>query len=323
MKLSRPLPNAKRALQMAKARNLFPTTAGTRELRTMEREFLRRSVFSATVTNTRFLQAVKTRVERLLRQDEPDVGRARRELRGILKEMGYTPEKGFGADAPVAPGSIQDLTSSARLNLILETQIGLMSGHAQRQHGRTPSSIARAPAWELVRVKDSAAPRDWLERWEQAGGRPTSGKLIAAKGSEIWSVLGDSALFDDALNVDHPPFAFNSGMAWASVGRKRAEALGIVTTRTPEEQAALPDLTMDVSNISRPLLRKLRDKLRSVEAAEAAPGKLKVSTAKQPTSPEPEPDSPANINPPRRSRAIFDRIRAEFNAALNAALNAA
>ncbi len=320
MKLSRPLPNAQRALQMAQARNLFPTTAGTVELRAMEREFLRRSVFSAGVTNTRFLQAVKTRVERLLKQEEPDIGRARRELRGILKEMGYTPEK-----EGVVPGSIQDLSSNARLNLILETQIGLLSGHAQRQHGRTPSSLERAPAWELVRVKDSAAPRDWPFRWEQAGGRLTAGKMIAAKGSEIWDVLGDAAVFNDALNVAHPPFAFNSGMAWASVGRKRAERLGITTRRTPEELAALPDLEMDVSDISRPLLRKLRDKLRRVEAAEAAPGKLRVSTKKKPApaSAEPEPDSPANINPPRLSRAIFDRIRAEFNAALTAALEAA
>ncbi len=321
MNLNRPLPNARRALQMAKARNLFPTEAGTAELREMERELLRRSVFSARVTNTRFLQAVKTRVERLLKSDAPDVGAARRELRGILKGLGYTTEKGFGDAEPVAPGSIQDLTSTARLDLILETQAQLLSGHAQRQHGLTPSSRERAPAWEFIRIKDSAAPRDWLRRWDIAGGRVTNeggvSKFIALKSSPLWDALGDAALFDDALNVNHPPFAFNSGMAWASVSAKRAARLGIgADSASAKPSPLLPDSTLDVSDIDRPLLRKLRDKLRQIEAEEASAGKLRVRSkakAPQPQTSDPEPESP------RLAPAAKDALRAKRLAALREA----
>ncbi len=327
MKLSRPLPNAKRALQMARARNLFPTTAGTAELRDMEREFLRRSVFSAGVTNTRFLQAVKTRVERLLGQEAPDIGRARRELRALLQGMGYTPEQGFGDDEPVVPGSIKDLSSNARLNLILETQIQLLSGHAQRQHGLTPSSRERAPFWEFIRVKESAAPRDWMTRWSKAGGKTEreggEWKFIASKTADIWDKLGDAALFDDALNVNHPPFAFHSGMAWASVSAKRAERLGLARDDRPANSGdALPPEELDVSDISKPLLRELEKKLRAIEAREAEPGKLRVQSRRTRPAPEtpgaqPEPDTPhASPEQGQRSRAIIRAAQMEeFNAA--------
>ena len=41
--------------------------------------------------------------------------------------------------------------------------------------------------------------------------------MIAHKQSPIWAALGSRALFDDSLNVDHPPFAFQSGMGWREV----------------------------------------------------------------------------------------------------------
>lgn len=305
---------------MARARSLFPTEAGTAELREMEREFLRRSVFSARVTNTRFLQAVKTKVEKLLASESPDFGAARRELRAVLKSIGYKPDE---------PGTLKDLTSSARLNLILETQTALLSGHAQRQHGLTPSSRERAPAWEFARLRPSIAPRDWFLRWQQVGARlVTEGgveKMIAPKNAEVWDALGDAALFDDALNVNHPPFAFNSGMGWKSVSAKRAQRLGLTADARPVSPSPLlPADTLDVSEISRPLLVKLRDALREVQAREAAPGKLRIESPPPKRRPardaEPEPVSPVAKNQPKRSLKLIQAAQeAEFNAALLAA----
>jgi hypothetical protein len=44
----------------------------------------------------------------------------------------------------------------------------------------------------------------------------------------VWGELGASGNFDDALDVDYPPFAFNSGMRWREVSRGECNALGIV-----------------------------------------------------------------------------------------------
>ena len=52
--------------------------------------------------------------------------------------------------------------------------------------------------------------------------------MIARKGATIWEELGSAAIFDDALDTDHPPFAFNSGMGWRSVPRAECIRLGLI-----------------------------------------------------------------------------------------------
>ena len=70
--------------------------------------------------------------------------------------------------------------------------------------------------------------RDWPERWLIAGGkdpgaefspmasqsigRPTG--MIAFKGDPVWGELGSSGNFDDGLDVDYPPWCYNSQMWW-------------------------------------------------------------------------------------------------------------
>ena len=55
------------------------------------------------------------------------------------------------------------------------------------------------------------------------------GRMIALKDAEVWSAIGDSALFPDALDVDHPPFAFESGMGWREILGSEARELGLTT----------------------------------------------------------------------------------------------
>ena len=67
--------------------------------------------------------------------------------------------------------------------------------------------------------------------------------MIALKGDPIWGELGSYDNFDDALGVDHPPFAFNSGMGWRELAASKVTRLGITGPdgETPEEwQASQP-----------------------------------------------------------------------------------
>ena len=53
------------------------------------------------------------------------------------------------------------------------------------------------------------------------------GRMIALKGDPIWGELGAYENFQDALGVDHPPFAFNSGMGWQEIDKGEVARLGI------------------------------------------------------------------------------------------------
>ena len=73
-----------------------------------------------------------------------------------------------------------------------------------------------------------------------------SGRLIALKTSPIWEALGSRFLFDDALNVDHPPFAFGSGMGWREVPLEEAQELGLDLTSQPAAKSLVPSSKFEV-----------------------------------------------------------------------------
>lgn len=229
------------ALTEAAARDLLPTHLDTNGLRDLDSALRRRAFFSARTTSAGYLKELKKLVERHITAQgtDNDLAQLRIEARQMLKAFGYTPEKGFKGDARLGvpsavPGTLRDLGSERRLNLIFNTQASLMRGLAQQLRGL--DRIDQFPSWELIRIAPKKAPRDWPQRWQEAGGptlqhsnTPTQ-RLIAPKESEVWSVLGDSALFPDALDVDHPPFAFESGMGWREVGITELQQLGITPT---------------------------------------------------------------------------------------------
>jgi len=218
------------ALDLATRRGLLPSSLGAAELSDLAASLEERAFWSARTTHAAYLKDLKKLVERFVKGDgyENDLAQLRLEARRLLAKYGYTPEKGFPGDSArgvpsATPGSLQDLRSERRLNLIYDTQAALARGLGQKIRGIDRIDIA--PAWELVRVTDKTTPRDWAERWKIASdnvnavgvyvlssGFSRSPSLIARKDSPIWAALGSRELFDDALNVDHAPFAFNSGM---------------------------------------------------------------------------------------------------------------
>jgi hypothetical protein len=275
------------ALRTASRRGILPTwldSAGLAELETAIKE---RAVFSARTTNAFYLEALKGRIERLLADGyEGDQAKLRRELKGLLQALGYDPETGFPGDArlgiPAArAGSLQDLSSDRRINLILDTQMEILAGRGQLQRGLEPEAVDLFPAWELVRVKTARVPRDWFKRFTQAGGlllEDDEGRkrIIAHKRDDVWSVLGDQDMFRDALGVAHPPFAFSSGMAWAAVEAAEWESLlrrnnrtaARATTAVPDaEIRALPAAQVSTDGLSASAAERLAAKLRNVEAS--------------------------------------------------------
>jgi hypothetical protein len=220
------------ALAAAQKRGLLPTALGTAELRELGEQVLATSVFTARGTNAVFVDQIKKVVDQIASGDL-DAASARLSLLETLRALGYTPEGGFpdapaGGVPPAIAGTLQDIGSKRRLDIIIETQRGLMIGAGQQMRGTDAERLRQFPAWELVRQLSVEVPRDWRARWQIAGGQLVEGgRMVALKGDPIWGELGSWQNFDDALGVDFPPFAFNSGMGWEEVSRSECQQLGI------------------------------------------------------------------------------------------------
>ncbi len=245
MRLRVPAP-FEEAVASLRGRGIMATPMSSSEIREISAEVRRGAFFSARTTHARYLQDLRDAVEGIL-SGKLSRSEAKEILQAKLIEYGYDPERGFLGDEslgipPAKLNSIRDLGSSARLDLILDTQLTLHRSLGQKAQGMRPAALYAFPCWELVRMRPRRVPRGsalsqsvgWPERWGQCGGKfYGGGRMIAPKGDPVWAALGDSSRFEDALDVDVPPFAFNSGFSWVAVGREECAALGIAIPDAP------------------------------------------------------------------------------------------
>lgn len=234
------------ALEYLQAKQLLPTTLGSARLRALEGGVQRRAFFSARVTQAEILSEAQRLTETIAGQitetqsngDERllSIAEAKRQLLDTIQGLGYDP----GADV----GTIKDLTSDQRLNLIVETNVLDAQGYGRHEQAQDQDLVDVTPAWELVRMVFSRVPRDWKERWAAAldatttegATPPGSGRMVALKNHPVWQALGEGAGgYTDTLGNPWPPFAFNSGMNVVDVAREDAIALGLLQpgTRVP------------------------------------------------------------------------------------------
>lgn len=168
---------------------------------------------------------------------------ARVGLQAILDELGLSDHT----------GSLTDLGSARRLNLILRTQTQ-MAASAARLAEQTPDVLDAWPAWRLTRMGSRAVPReDWPQRWRSAGDAvgwrgACKDRMVALKSSPIWQALGDGAGgFRDTLGNPYPPFAFGSGLDWEDVPRAEALRLGLEPDGQIPRQANLAPSDVEIA----------------------------------------------------------------------------
>lgn len=217
------------------------------------------SFFSARVTSAQFLELAHRRIREAIgferRDGRPDaetpiVDRSGviAELQALAKDLGLDPEPG-------KEGTLEDVTSVRRLELIYDTNVALAYNHARWRTGQQDILMRLVPAYELIREEDRDEPREWFEIWrgEMARLAPTTrarfiptterpqygGRFIAPKNDPIWQALGDSP---DGLQRPYPPFRFRSGMGWRDVRRREALRLGIIDE--DEEPEPAPDIPL-------------------------------------------------------------------------------
>jgi hypothetical protein len=226
-------------------KDVMPTFLDSAELRQIDAAVRAQSLFSSQTTMERLLNEYKDRLAAML-AGQPQEGEAstqlspsyvREKIKDLLADMGYSPEEG-------EEGTLTDLSSTARINLVVKTNTELAQGQGLWIANQNPVILDEWPAQELFRAEFREVPRDWIYRWRLSGsqtGDPigtgwtiTAGnRLIALKNHAIWNWIGSSELFKDALDVIWPPYAFNSGMWVRDVDRKETEAIGLLRPGQP------------------------------------------------------------------------------------------
>lgn len=193
------------------------------------------ALFSARTTSKAYIDALKKKLAAVASRDtNPQI--AEHNLKQCLEALGYTPQAGFPDDngrvPPARPKSISDLSSSHRIQLILDTNVKKARSMGQMAAGESPVFLRTNPAWRLERTGARKKPRgDWKRRWEAAGASvgwqgAAKRSLVALKDSPIWDALGRGVGgFGDTLGSPFPPFAFGSGMAWTNVSRREWERI--------------------------------------------------------------------------------------------------
>ena len=229
MPFSAPLPFAE-ALDARAVKQLLPTDLRTSLLATIPAELRERAMFSAGVTNTEFLQRASDGIDALV-AGTTDRATQRAELKALLASLNYQP-------VPGEEGTLTDLGSDRRLNLILDQNLQQAQGYGRWAQGQDESVLDEWPAQELVRVIDSKQKRDWAARWSEAGGTFFNGRMIALKNDLIWTAIS-------AFGTPYPPFDFNSGMDVEDIDRDTAIAAGLIdrdTQITPQSRDFNTDL---------------------------------------------------------------------------------
>lgn len=239
------------AIKALLGRQVMPTTLDSAALKLVDAQIRRQSFFSAENNLGAVLDGIKDSIGSIInpaqekREDRVteknpegnvttglDPATARLQIKQLLQDNGYSPSAGLR-------GTIKDLSSDARINLVVKTNVELAHGAGRFIQENSDADVVDLwPALELVRYESRAKPRDWEERWRTAA--EVSGdtdaarmleendRMVARKDSPIWDSLGDSDLFPDALDNPFPPFAFNSGMWTEEVSRDEAVEMGLI-----------------------------------------------------------------------------------------------
>lgn len=216
----------KEALKYRKAQRVLPTSAGSAEIAKLGAAIRERALFSAKTSNLGYLAKMDKMLTGMVSpaaraaggESAVDVAQFRLEMKAELAKLKYQPEEGKA-------GTLQDLGSDARLNLIADMQEKFAHGYGQHVAGQDPDVLDLWPCQELVRVEERNDKRKWKPIWISKGGKLSEGRMVARKDDPIWTEIS-------AFGLPYPPFDYQSGMGLRDVRRDEAEALGVIKRST-------------------------------------------------------------------------------------------
>ncbi len=236
------------AVKHLAGKGLMPTGLDSAGIRKLDAELRRQSLFSAQTLSEGLLARYKEMITSIVEPDQVlregelqpvtegfDPASARLAIKRFLADEGYKAEAG-------EEGTIKDLSSDKRINLVVDTNVKLAEGAGRFvQQNADPDVVELWPALEFVRFEDRKEPRDWDGAnglWINACRRADdddairvwgeTGRMCALKSSGVWDELGNSEYVDGGLDNPYPPFAFGSGMWTEEMSRDEAIEVGLI-----------------------------------------------------------------------------------------------
>jgi len=171
-----------------------------------------RAFFSSQIESARILHSARELSSRVASGDL-SVSDFRLKMRHALYLDNYDPGD--------RRGTVKDLLTEKRLDLIVKTNVAQARGYIQHLQATNEGALLAYPCYELVRVAERKQPRNWAARWRNAGGRFFGGRMIAVKTDPIWTRIS-------AFGNPFPPFDWGSGMGLDEVGYAEAVKLGVI-----------------------------------------------------------------------------------------------
>jgi hypothetical protein len=242
----------------------------TAEWQQMPLALRQRAQFSAGVESVRVLQRIQDSLKDAISNARnetsvnPDraVGTFKMDRQKFITEIRELAIKeGLIPADDALEGTLQDITSEARLDLIFRTQMQQARGFAYWKRGQKKNILDAFPAQELIRVEPRKEPRDWQVRWVEAGGEFHDSRMVALKTDPIWTRIS-------RFGTPWPPFDFNSGMGLREIDRDEAVRLGVMTEESgpdgPEVAPVDEDFNSDLEASVKDLNPEFKDALKTL-----------------------------------------------------------
>ena len=254
------------ALARITQQSTLPTSAGTADLATLPADVRERAFFSARVMDAQVLQQARDLLDRAIgsgsRSDDGsyvpgssvNLATFRDQMGAFLRSIDYHPEEG-------KEGTLQDLTSDSRLEVIYRTNVQMAQGYGAWIQQQDPASLDAYPAQELYRLESRINRRPWGQIWNDAIAQLGSSNTSAIPADMPFSEDGMFALVNDPIwiqisrfDLPYPPFDFGSGMWVRDIDRLQAEELGLLSPGGPapdsEQRGFNTDLQAPVDGIA-------------------------------------------------------------------------
>jgi len=256
------------ALDHEQVKRLLPNLVKSRQLALLPVEVRRRARFSAGVADLRILGRLDRLLAALVSPDtvideatgERRAARPgeyvnqatfRRDMTQILKEVRYSPR-------PEDRGTIKDLLSTIRQDLISDTNLRMADGYGNHIQGQDEDILDQWPAQEFFRAETRNEKRPWPSTWDDkrmelgaaSTALPSAIAMIALKNDPIWRAI-------NYFGLPYAPFHFNSGMDVRDIDRDTAISLKLIDRDTRIAPATLPlndDLSAAVTDDMPPSL---------------------------------------------------------------------
>lgn len=254
------------ALSRIRRQAIATTELGTAALEQIPAAIRERSFFSARIMHAGILQEARDLLDTAIAGGVPapdgsrtpgsgvNMATFRLRMKDYLDKIGYVPAEG-------EDGTLKDLTSDQRLEVIYRTNVEMAQGYGAYVRQQDPAALDAFPAQELYRLESRMQPRAWGQRWNNAiqslGRENTSAMFV----SDLQADSGMFALVNDPIwtaisrfGLPYPPYDFNSGMWVRDIDRLQAEELGLLPpgapAPTPESRGLNDDLQAPIDGLA-------------------------------------------------------------------------